>query len=45
LQTIRLSDLSPDSERVAAIANISDLKYVASYNWMSGKAPTIMIPG
>lgn len=45
LQTFYLSDIKPEPERFAATAQITDLKYVASYNWLDGKAPTIMVPG
>jgi hypothetical protein len=38
----RNSDLSL---KPAALAEISDCQYVASYNWLNGKVPTIAIPG
>ncbi|KAF2713833.1 hypothetical protein K504DRAFT_498627 [Pleomassaria siparia CBS 279.74] len=45
LQTIRISDLSLEAIKTSKPTDITDLKYVASYNWMEGDAPTIMIPG
>jgi hypothetical protein len=45
LHTFSLSDIKPEPERFAATAQITDLKYVSSYNWLDGKAPTIMVPG
>jgi hypothetical protein len=46
LQTLYLSDIKPEPERfAAATTQITDLKYVASYNWLDGKSPTIMVPG
>jgi hypothetical protein len=42
IKEFRNSDLSL---KPAALAEISDCQYVASYNWLNGKVPTIAIPG
>ncbi|KAF2793546.1 hypothetical protein K505DRAFT_417731 [Melanomma pulvis-pyrius CBS 109.77] len=45
LQTLQVSELDPETEKLSDAVKITDLKYVASYNWMNDKTPTIMVPG
>ncbi|KAH8623573.1 hypothetical protein IG631_22052 [Alternaria alternata] len=42
VKVFRSSDLSL---KPADLAEISNCKYVASYNWLNGKVPTIVVPG
>ncbi|KAL1795342.1 hypothetical protein ACET3X_007158 [Alternaria dauci] len=42
VKEFRSSDLSL---KPADLAEISDCRYVASYNWLNGKVPTIVVPG
>lgn len=43
-----VDELSVPSDTVASVAEkveIKDMKYVASYNWMEGNQPRILVPG
>ena len=43
MKTVDVSDL--DEEDQLKPATITDCHYVASYNWLNKKVPTIVVPG
>jgi hypothetical protein len=45
LKTFYSSDLGVDQGESAHRAVISDCEYVASYNWLNDRNPTIIVPG
>lgn len=45
LQTFRDSDLRVEAKTLSHKVSITNCDCVASYNWLSEKAPTIIIPG
>ncbi|OAK97804.1 hypothetical protein IQ06DRAFT_227647 [Phaeosphaeriaceae sp. SRC1lsM3a] len=45
LETVSISDLGLGTTKTTTHGSISDLKYVASYNWRSDAVPTILVPG
>lgn len=36
IETLLIEEVAP---------KIADVEYVASYNWLDGKSPTILVPG
>lgn len=45
LKTFENSELEVDSNTTFVDTAVSDLRYVASYNWRSGDSATILVPG
>ncbi|CAE7218797.1 hypothetical protein CFE70_010353 [Pyrenophora teres f. teres 0-1] len=45
VKTFRSSDLIVGSNYPTDVPEISGCQYVASYNWLNSKAPTIIVPG
>jgi hypothetical protein len=44
IEDMKVHDLRPNREDTAC-ARVTELQAVSSYNWMSRKTPTIMVPG
>jgi hypothetical protein len=45
LETLKIPDLTLASDANAKYKTISELRYVASYNWRSDSSTTIIVPG
>jgi hypothetical protein len=45
LKTLRNSDLEAEATKLATDTSISDLRYVASYNWRNDDSTAILVPG
>jgi hypothetical protein len=45
LETLKIPGITLDSDATSKYKTISDLRYVASYNWRSDSAATIIVPG
>jgi hypothetical protein len=45
LETLKIPDLTLASDTNAKYKTISELRYVASYNWRSDSSTTIIVPG
>lgn len=44
-KALQVSDLKFNLDIIASMPTISDCQYVASYNWLNDKTPTVMVPG
>jgi hypothetical protein len=45
LETLKIPGITLDSDATSKYKTISDLRYVASYNWRSDPSATIIVPG
>ena len=45
LVSLRPSDLEPAQADLPSFSGIGDCQYVTSYNWLTGKDSTILVPG
>lgn len=45
ISTVRRSDLKPSHLDLTPPLHIQGCEYVASYNWLDSKDPTVVVPG